>query len=83
MVGVRENKIYMVKHFCDVCKKECSPILVTLPTINGDGVGQYQTGNKIRNRKHVSIRQFDVCDDCYGIIAMNVYAMTKIFVNDE
>lgn len=40
----------------------------------------YQNGNKEIKcvaKKQVGIYQFDLCDECLGNIAMNIYGMTK------
>lgn len=73
----------MVKHFCDACKKECNPIIVALPTMSRKGFIQHNQGNRLCHRDHVSIRHFDLCDDCYGVIAENIYSMTKIWTSDK
>lgn len=74
----------MVKHFCDVCKQEKKTSAIYLPTLNHDGVSEYKQGNKVRSKKQVGTYQFDLCDECLGNIAMNIYGMTKYMqVYDE
>lgn len=71
----------MVKHFCDICGEEGKITSVYLPTLNNDGVSEYKSGNKVHSKRQIGTYQFDLCDRCLGIIAMNIYGMTKICGN--
>lgn len=73
----------MVKYICDVCKKECSPIFVNLPTLNRDGKTEHNFRKIINHRSFVGVRKFELCDYCYGNIATTVFGKTNIMADDE
>lgn len=62
----------MVKHFCDMCKKETKTSLVNLPTLEQHGIDDncYPVFKKI-------IGSFNICDNCLKDISKNFYEKLK------
>lgn len=62
----------MVKHFCDMCKKESKTSLVNLPSLERHGMDDngYPVFKKI-------IRGFDICDNCLNEMSKNFYEKLK------
>lgn len=58
----------MVKHFCDMCKKEKRTSLVYLPTLKQDGFN-----NNFESNFKVIRKEFDVCYSCLTDIAKYIY----------
>ena len=74
---------------CDVCKKNKATRKITYPTIFPmEDVTQYRGVDLFRtvNGCKIEDRKYDVCQECWGIIAINrdyVFRMTKEMIYNK
>lgn len=62
----------MVKHFCDMCKRDSKTSLVKLPILEQNGIDD--NGNPV----FTSIMEsFDFCDNCLYKISKSFYEKLK------
>ena len=62
----------MVKHFCDMCKKDTKTVSVNLPTLKQHGIDDngYPVYQKL-------IGSFDICNNCLQEISKSFYEKLK------
>ena len=73
LVSSCEEEICVVKHFCDVCKKEAITKPVSLPVLVQRGLNHFNEPNF-----EITTQQFDICDSCLKEIAKEVSKKTGI-----
>ena len=63
----------MVKHFCDICKKEAVTKIVNLPILERSGLNHFNEPNL-----EITTQQFDICNSCLREIAKEFSDKTGI-----
>lgn len=63
----------MVKHFCDICKKESVTKIINLPVLVRRGLNHFNEPNF-----ETTTRQFDICSSCLREIAKEFSEKTGI-----
>jgi hypothetical protein len=63
----------MVKHFCDICKKESITDTINLPVLVRKGLNHFNDPNF-----ETITRQFDICNNCLREIAKEFSEKTGI-----